>query len=73
MAAAMHMAGITAHPTGDCVTHQARTVLMDLGKRDTTQFRLLIRDREFASAFDAVISGVNIRIIRTPVGHRVPM
>jgi len=29
----VHLAGITAYPTGDCVTQQGRNLLMDLGKR----------------------------------------
>jgi putative transposase len=64
----VHIAGITAHPTGAWVTQQARNLLMDLGDR-AEQIRYLIRDRDskFTVAFDALFVGVDIRILRTPV------
>ncbi len=64
----VHIAGITAHPTGAWVTQQVRNLLMDFGNH-AAQFRFLIRDRDskFTAAFDAVFVGADIRIIRTPV------
>jgi putative transposase len=64
----VHIAGITAKPTGAWVTQQARNSLMDLGDH-AAQYRFLIRDRDskVTAALDAVLSGADIRIIRTPV------
>jgi transposase InsO family protein len=64
----VHLAGITTHPTGTWVTQQARNLLTELGE-GAEPFRFLIRDRDskFTAAFDAVFTGADIRIVRTPI------
>ena len=64
----VHLAGITAHPTGAWVTQQARNLLMNLeGRTDSLKFLIRDRDTKFTAAFDAVFTTIGVRIVKTPV------
>ena len=64
----VHLAGVTAHPTGAWVTQQARNLTIALNDH-AKRVDLLIRDRDakFSAAFDEVFRSEGIQIIRTPV------
>ena len=62
----LHVAGVTAHPTGASAVQQARNLAMDLGDRLGT-LRFLVHDRDplFTTAFGEVFKSEGLRIVTT--------
>jgi transposase InsO family protein len=65
---AIHIMGVTAHPTSAWVAQQARNLLIELGERaDAMRFVIRDRDAKFTAAFDEVFTSLSIRIVKTPI------
>jgi putative transposase len=63
----VHLLGVTAHPSGQWVTQQARNLMMDLGQRvSPLKFHIRDRDTKLTGAFDAVFAGQGLRILLNP-------
>jgi transposase len=62
----LHIAGVTAHPTRDWTTQQARNLATALGTRlDSRRFLLRARNNKYSPAFDAVFQADSINILQT--------
>ena len=64
----VHLAGVTANPTGAWVARQARNLAVALDE-EATVIRFLIRDRDskFTRAFDDLWHAVGVEVILTPI------
>jgi hypothetical protein len=64
----VHLAGVTANPTGAWVAQEARNLVSALDE-DATTIRFLIHDRDskFTRAFDDVWHGLGAEVILTPI------
>jgi transposase len=67
----VHLAGVTAHPTGASVAQAVRNLSMDLDDH-ARRCRFLIRDHDskFGAALDAVFAAAGIQVLKTPPRRR---
>jgi transposase InsO family protein len=64
----VYLAGITANPTGEWATQQARNIIETFVDRaEPIRFLIHDRDSKFTAGFDEVFRSDGIRTIRTPV------
>jgi putative transposase len=64
----VYLAGITASPTGEWTTQQARNIIETFIDRPVpVRFLIHDRDSKFTASFDEVFRSEGIRTIRTPV------
>ena len=62
----VRLAGVTAHPEGPWMLQQARNLAVD-EQLENVRFLIHDRDAKFADAFDEILRGDGVRVIRTPV------
>jgi hypothetical protein len=62
----LHIAAVTAHPTRDPTTQQARNLATELGALlSSTRFLIRDRDGKYSPTFDAVFHADEINILKT--------
>ena len=69
----VHLASVTANPTGAWVAQQERNLVAAL-EEQATAIRFLIHDRDskFTRAFDDIWHGIGAEVIPTPIQARTP-
>jgi hypothetical protein len=62
----VHILGVTAHPDGPWISHQARDLLMDLGDHHRLRFPGHDRAGQLTDSFDTVLAAAGIQAVKIP-------
>jgi putative transposase len=63
----VHLAGVTANPSGAWATQQARKLAIALAGATAVRFLIRDRDAKFTRAFDTVWQALGTEVMRTPI------